>query len=81
MYADNTKIIRIDSVEDCKQLESDLNHLMNWTHTWLMKFNTSKCKTMHVGSRNECWKDPVKEDDHFNDLEQSLEEKDWLITS
>ena len=53
MYADDTKIIaeiRSGSVaQDTINLQNDINKITDWTNTWLMRLNISKCKIMHVG--------------------------------
>ena len=44
MYADDTKILkRIDTVNDCENLQADLNHVSNWCATWKLTLNLSKC--------------------------------------
>ena len=45
LFADDTKIFSTDSDE----LQSDLCMLESWSKDWLLKFNTDKCKYMHVG--------------------------------
>ena len=32
--------------------QSDIDHLIEWSDKWPLKFNTSKCKVMHNGSTN-----------------------------
>ena len=50
MYADDSKILgKAGSAEDCKRLQEDIDKCVKWARTWLMKFNTAKCKVMHVG--------------------------------
>jgi len=39
-------------VED-KQLQTDLDSLLKWSHDLQMTFNTDKCKVMHIGGRNQ----------------------------
>jgi hypothetical protein len=56
MYADDTKIIaRLKSASydsDSSKLQDDINAIVDWTNTWLMKLNIDKCKVMHIGKRN-----------------------------
>ena len=40
------------NVEDGQVLQDCLNMLVDWANKWGMKFNTGKCKVMHVGSSN-----------------------------
>jgi len=35
------------------QLQQDLQQLMNWSDSWQMPFNKSKCKVMHLGHNNQ----------------------------
>ena len=52
-FADDTKLVRtIDTQEDSEELQSELNNLVQWSNTWTMSFNTSKCKVMHLGRKN-----------------------------
>ena len=48
-FADDTKI----SSNSQQELQRDLDTAVEWAQTWQMQFNTSKCKVMHVGHRNE----------------------------
>ena len=41
--------------EDRNALQEDLRRLSEWTEAWQMRFNVSKCKVMHLGSRNMLW--------------------------
>ena len=34
------------------RLKEDPRVLCEWSHTWQMKFNTDKCKVMHIGATN-----------------------------
>ena len=53
LYADDTKLISIlKSVQDQIALQTALDHLVAWSKKWLVKFNVSKCKVMHVGKNN-----------------------------
>ena len=50
LFADDTKAFRfIKSSDDCKQLQEDLDRLSEWSATWLIGYNTDKCKHMHIG--------------------------------
>ena len=50
MFADDGKLLKkIVSLNSCKELQEDLNKLQEWSEKWLMKFNTSKCKVIHMG--------------------------------
>ena len=50
MFADDTKVCcTVNSVEDGQGLQNDLDSLQNWSKQWLLHFNSSKYKVMHVG--------------------------------
>jgi hypothetical protein len=40
----------IDTEQDHKQLQQDLNTLplVDWSHTWLMRFNAAKCHLLQI---------------------------------
>ena len=49
MFADDTKVYnKIKSLSDCEALQEDLNRLSNWSDTWLIKFNESKCVVLKI---------------------------------
>ena len=71
MYADDTKIlawIRKNFDEVTQKKQEDINKDIQVTNTWLMSQNLSKCKFMHIGSKNKCSSDMMKS----NDKEESL---------
>jgi len=52
-FADDTKIFRkIVGDEDLRQLQNDLDLLLQWAEDWQMTFNIEKCKVMHIGNWN-----------------------------
>ena len=76
IYADDTKVYRpISSLQDTEQLQQDLNSILSWSEKWQLPFNKSKCKIMHIGSRN-----PLAEYSMANHkLERTTQEKDLGI--
>jgi len=43
LFADDSKLYRsVQSDDDCKLLQDDLNSLSAWSNQWLMKFNEDK---------------------------------------
>ena len=53
LFADDTKLYReIQTPEDSQELQKDLFNVMQWSETWQLPFNTSKCKVMHIGTTN-----------------------------
>ena len=50
MFADDTKVSnKITCSSDCKELQRDIDLLVEWSVAWQLKFNTSKCKIIHIG--------------------------------
>jgi hypothetical protein len=53
LFADDTKLISIIKCnQDCDKLQLALDKLVQWSNTWLLKFNNDKCKVMHCGVNN-----------------------------
>ncbi len=49
LFADDTKIYRtIQTCDDQSSLQADLDKLSQWSEKWLLKFNSAKCKHMHI---------------------------------
>jgi hypothetical protein len=72
-FADDTKIFgKAGTRESVNKLRADLKVLWDWSEKWQMKFNTDKCKVMHIGANN-------LQEEYFMDgkqLEKISEEKD-----
>ena len=50
LFADDTKVsASVRNENDRDSLQKDINSLMKWSDTWLLKFNQSKCKHLHLG--------------------------------
>ena len=72
-FADDTKIFgKAGTKESVNKLRADLQALLNWSEKWQMKFNTEKCKVMHIGVNN------LKEEYFMGckKLEEIMEERD-----
>ena len=53
MFPDDTKVFnKITCPSDCKELQRDIDSLVEWSVAWQLKFNTAKCKIMHIGGSN-----------------------------
>ena len=54
LFADDAKVYReIASQEDKEILQRDLDKLTEWSVTWQLPFNVDKCKSLHIGTKNE----------------------------
>ena len=52
-FADDTKIARVvNDWVDSSRLQRDLHKLETWAQKWQMEFNSTKCKVLHIGSKN-----------------------------
>ena len=54
LFADDTKLYsRVSSTGEAALLQSDIQALSRWSNTWLISFNQSKCKILHLGQTNQ----------------------------
>ena len=52
LFADDAIVyLELKSIASPSQLQQDLNKLSQWTKTWQMEFNVSKCCVMHVSRK------------------------------
>ncbi|CAL4084830.1 unnamed protein product, partial [Meganyctiphanes norvegica] len=53
LFADDSKLFRhIQSSADRDILQNDLTKLQEWSQKWLLQFNETKCKVMHIGKQD-----------------------------
>ena len=52
LFADDCLVYReVTSLDDCSELQKDLNTLSSWSTEWGMSLNVSKCNTMTVTNK------------------------------
>ena len=67
---------KIEGKGDNEKLQTDLTNLEEWSRTWQLRFNASKCKVMHFGRQNPCQQYLMNENDQQVQVEESSCEKD-----
>ena len=77
IFADDTKAYQpIRSIIDKDKLQNTINKLYEWSEKWLLKFNGSKCKVLHLGKNNPHYEYTIQEGDITKTLEVTNSEKD-----
>ena len=77
IYADDTKAYTaIKSDDDRVKLQTSIDHMYNWTQSWLLNFNQSKCQVLHIGDNNPKFKYYIGEGDNRTELSTTSIEKD-----
>ncbi|CAM4679958.1 unnamed protein product [Caretta caretta] len=72
-FADDTKLGGIANLEkDQEIIQEDLDDLVNWSNSNRMKFNSEKCKVLHLGINNKNFSYKLE----THQLEVTEEEKD-----
>ena len=81
MFADDCKLYRpIGDTTDGQSLQQDLFELEKWTDQWLLKFNSSKCKVMHIATKNPHIDYQMRGDNgQYSSLKETMDEKDLGI--
>ena len=52
-FADDTKPChRARNPDDIKELQEDINKLVEWANKWQMSFKVDKCSARHIGHNN-----------------------------
>ena len=77
LFADDTKVFRkINSEDDRRILQNDIDRMVEWSDTWLLKFHPDKCKVMRLGKKAN--KEQVEQykmgtqELNFSDMEKDL---------
>ena len=77
IFADDTKAYKsILSVSDSEILQTSINKMVEWTDKWLIKFNSDKCKILHLGKNNPKYKYYIKQGEIIKELSETICEKD-----
>ena len=54
LYADDSKLIRAaSSWAEAASIQANLDKLDDWARQWILEFNSSKCKVLHFGNKNQ----------------------------
>ena len=76
LFADDTKLSRrVQSKNDAKDLQKDLNLLEAWSKKWLLQFNPDKCHVLTIGNFENI-RHTERYELYGNELEHVFEEKD-----
>ena len=77
IFADDTKAyLPILSDADRIILQKTIDDMVHWSKIWQLHFNGSKCKVLHLGRNNPCYKYTIEDDNVIKDLEVTVLEKD-----
>ena len=77
LFADDTKAYKsILSLKDNLDLQKSINNMVDWSKVWLLGFNGTKCKVLHVGRNNPHYKYTIEENGIIIDLKVTVCEKD-----
>ena len=77
IFADDTKAFTtVKSPDDQLKLQKCINDLTEWTTRWLLKFNSTKCKVLHIGDNNPGYKYYINEGSTVRELQVTTSEKD-----
>ena len=77
LFADDTKVFADTSKdENGNVLQEDITRLDIWAQLWQLSFNASKCKVMHIGTKNQKRKYYMMQDGNKVEIETTTLEKD-----
>ena len=78
IFADDTKIF--NDAHKKETIQEDIYKLQQWSETWDLFFNVSKCHVMHMGSSNPHHDYFMKISDNVQKIDECKEEKDLGVT-
>jgi hypothetical protein len=78
IFADDTKAYSEvdDGPASREKIQKCIDQLVDWTDKWLLKFNSQKCKVLHLGRNNPQHEYYIKDGDHVRKLETTMAERD-----
>ena len=77
IFADDTKAyLPINSLSDKYLLQESINKLVDWSEKWQLKFNSEKCKILHIGKNNPKYEYSITENGVAKILNETSSEKD-----
>ena len=77
LFADDSKVYsEIRSQEDVDRLQKGIDDMVEWSDKWLMRFNSKKCKILHLGKNNPNNVYHIGEGNERRQLETTVCEKD-----
>ena len=77
IFADDTKVYTsIQNEQDANNLQMTINNMHQWTNTWLLKFNQSKCNVLHLGENNPRHKYYIGDEPNRTEMTVTTLEKD-----
>ena len=77
IFADDTKIYStIENKDKYDNLQLCINKLVKWTETWLLNFNSDKCKVLHIGKNNPHYEYHINQAGVVGKLDCTIAEKD-----
>jgi hypothetical protein len=81
LFADDTKIFRqIETIDDHKIFQDDLDNLVTWSNRWLLCFHPAKCKVMTIGEDGDYAYTMTGPDGRTTELLRTRSEKDVGVT-
>ena len=78
IFADDTKLY--GNTNQCDIIQEDINSMCQWSEKWLLGFNASKCKVMHIGNDNPKHSYFMTKGENASHICETNEEKDLGVT-
>ena len=80
LFSDDPKVYAIvNKEEEQHSLQNDINNRVHWSDKWLLKFNKSKCKYVHLGhatnTKHKMGKNEINQVTEDNDIGILIDDK------